>query len=135
MIVKFKGILEDYMTNEVAHKLRQQIVMWQVVTYSDLTVVSTLPQLSKRHRLVVVRQVIVTAAQSNSWSVPNEFEHKLTLSCTPENTFVALKMSRISSQQPLVNADLITEYKFHLEDAIDRLMKKSKFESILFSNW
>ena len=43
-------------------------------------------------------------------------------------------MSRISSQQPLVNADLITEYKFHLEDAIDHLMKKSKFESTLFSN-
>ena len=59
---------------------------------------------------------------------------KLTMSCTPENTFVTLKMSRISSQQPLVNADLITEYKFHLEDAIDRLMKKSKFDSILFPN-
>ena len=57
---------------------------------------------------------------------------KLTLSCTLENTLVTLKMSRISSQQPLVNADLITEYKFHLEDAIDRLMKESKFESTLF---
>ena len=73
LIVKFKDVLEYYMTNEFSHKLRDRIVIWQLVTYSDLTVVSTFPQLStKRHRLVVVRQVIVTAVQSNSWRVPNE---------------------------------------------------------------
>ncbi|CAH3188191.1 unnamed protein product, partial [Porites evermanni] len=43
-------------------------------------------------------------------------------------TFYKHAFPRISGnllRKPLVNADLITEYKFHLEDAIDRLMKKN----------
>lgn len=43
-------------------------------------------------------------------------------------TFYKHAFPRISGtlqRKPLVNADLITEYKFHLEDAIDRLMKEN----------